>query len=288
MRFQDAFRIDTLDTKVIIKDHYQRILNSEKTFSDDNSTFIFAPSFRSRNTLKSVQQMDDNLKLIILGTTKAIAGIPPEDRTWQNIVATLQNASLIEPCGEEINESYKRTKQLKGFIKFDGSPNPDIVNEVETWIQDLISGNDILDATMIDAKEPAKTLAQSGAATFKLGLGLPSATFYTEESRETVCEIGVLRYPDNDHPYFKLFRIKVLTLSSCRRVFLYQHDNNSVTIDLVTRRYKPRVSILDMIKKETRLAAVKEAESLLLGLENEKRRVIKAEREKDSETLFLA
>ncbi|TFK61309.1 hypothetical protein BDN72DRAFT_863695 [Pluteus cervinus] len=211
--------------------------------------------------------MDDNLKIMILGTTAAISRIPPKDRTWENVIATFQNNSLIEPDGEEIGRCEFKSVKSKKTFNLGGCSDPDIVSEIETWFKKLIDNNDILNGTQIDLTGHANIVAQSGA---RVDSSNPFTFLVTmisneEEHRKTSCDIGILRYPDISHPYFQVYRIRLNARSSCQRFLVFESNANSINGDFVVRKYKPRASVLDSVRKEIRQAAVKEAENLLLS-----------------------
>lgn len=74
--------------------------------------------------------MDDHLKVMIAGTNSLIAKIDPKDRTWENVVACCAQNPLMEPDGEEINQTDKIIKKSSSAFKTDGSPSQPIVQEV--------------------------------------------------------------------------------------------------------------------------------------------------------------
>lgn len=84
----------------------------------------------------------------------------------------------------------------------------------------------------------------------------------SEYHERTMLEIGVLRYPDIDNPFFKVYRIKLVAWSDCTRVLMVQKDKNGITGDFSMRRYKPRESVISGLKKETKVKAIEEAEDL--------------------------
>lgn len=102
----------------------------------------------------------------------------------------------------------------------------------------------------------AKLVASTGARVSSF-----EAIFAKNEYHEQkVLEIGVLRYPDMDQPYFKVYRIQLTAWSDCRRVLFVQEDSNGLTGDLRVRKYKPRESVLSGLREETRQKAIQEAE----------------------------
>ena len=64
----------------------------------------------------------------------------------------------------------------------------------------LIRDEDVLLSTNIDIKVMADIVAQTGAMVKSFG----SVLYEKEEHQKTIVDIGVLRFPDLDNPYFKV------------------------------------------------------------------------------------
>ncbi|KAF9080337.1 hypothetical protein BGX27_005521 [Mortierella sp. AM989] len=217
-----------------------------------------APSFGKLNK-DSLKGLDNELKVMIAGTTRAIERLPTNQRTWENVTSTLAQNSLLKPLDDGIAKSDKLIKDYgSSFFKFDGSPDPSIVREVQTWFTNLISDEDVLSSTKIDIDVLAKIVAWTGATVTNF------ETFFgrDEYHERTVVDIGVLRYPDIEQPYFKLYRIKLTAWSDCTRVLFVQSDQNGITGQYNVRRYGPREGIIRELKEETKNKAIQEAEDL--------------------------
>ena len=76
--------------------------------------------------------MDNELKVMIAGTMRALEkerkqgeGIP-----WETVISVMTQNQLLEPNGDEIVRSDKLLKEGHGLFKFDGSPDPAVVEQV--------------------------------------------------------------------------------------------------------------------------------------------------------------
>lgn len=67
----------------------------------------------------------------------------------------------------------------------------------------LISDNDVLEDTKIDIEVLAKIVAQTGATVNSFR----SFVFKKESHEKNMIDIGVLRFPDPEHPYFQVTMI---------------------------------------------------------------------------------
>lgn len=72
--------------------------------------------------------------------------------------------------------------------------------QVKDWFVSQIVDPDVLQSTKIDVNCMAEIVAQTGATVDSF-----ESFFYKEEEHQkTVVDVGVLRFPDIEHPYFKV------------------------------------------------------------------------------------
>lgn len=96
---------------------------------EDYLTVALAPSY-GELTKSSIKSIDEDLKVMIAGTVKTLANIPSSERTWDKIVSTMMQCSIVEPAGEAITRADALIKSGTNVFKFDGSPDVAIVKEV--------------------------------------------------------------------------------------------------------------------------------------------------------------
>ncbi|CAM9629221.1 unnamed protein product [Ectocarpus fasciculatus] len=233
---------------------FSKLKDSTST-SDESLNIALAPSFGTLNS-ESVKLMDDKLKVIIAGTVRALGKLT--DKSWETVVATLAQNPLLEPLEETTQRADKYTREGTNWFKFDGGADAPIVKEVQTWFHNLIADEDVLNSTGIDINILADIVASTGARV----VSAESVVFKQEQREHNVLEIGVLRFPDIEHPFIKVYRIKLTAWSDCTRVAIVQTDKNGITGTFTSRKYKPRDSIIADLKQDVRAKAVSEAESM--------------------------
>lgn len=96
---------------------------------DDFLHTDLAPSLGNL-TSEAMKQMDAELKIMIAGTMKTIANIPPKDRNWDRIKSALLQNPLMEQDGPPVWRPGSLTKGGTNVFKVDGSPDSGIVREV--------------------------------------------------------------------------------------------------------------------------------------------------------------
>ena len=181
-----------------------------------------APSYGAL-TSDAIKDLDEDLKIMIAGTMKLLA--KHTDRSWQGVLSTMMQNPFIEPDGATIERSEMLIKNSASDFKFDGSPDAAVVREVQAWFTKLINDEDVLGSTKIDLPVMAEIVAQSGAT---IDCFLTVFTKHEHHSKHMV-DIGVLRFPDIDHPHFKLYRIQLDAWSDCSRILWHQEDKNGIT-----------------------------------------------------------
>ncbi|KLO05173.1 hypothetical protein SCHPADRAFT_947134 [Schizopora paradoxa] len=219
-----------------------------------------APSFGTL-TKESFKGMDEQLKILIAAANKELEQMPAEDRTWDNVISVFKNNEYFEPIETpegSIDRPSKLIKTSESVFQFKREFDEGTVHEVEEWFTNLIQDEDVLKSTKIDIKVLADIVATTGAVIEDI------ATFIrrNEYHEKTVVDIGVLRYPDIEHPYFKVFRIQLTAWSETKHIVIVNEDSNGITGQYNMQLFKPREDIIAGIKAKTRKEALAEADAM--------------------------
>ncbi|ROT37486.1 hypothetical protein SODALDRAFT_325084 [Sodiomyces alkalinus F11] len=225
------------------------------THSEEYLHTELAPSY-GKLTSSSLEELDDHLKIMMSGTMKSLAKL--ENKDWASVVGTMMQNPLLETDGSEIDRSDMLIKDSVADFKFDGSPDSAIVSEVQSWFTKLINDEDVLLSTKIDLPIMAQIVASSGATVDSF------LNFWAKRERhsQTMVDIGVLRFPDVDHPHFKLYRIQLEAWQDSSRILWHQEDKNGITGIYTCRRFKPRESVIKGLTDTARAKAIEEANKL--------------------------
>ncbi|KAL2270014.1 hypothetical protein VTJ83DRAFT_2198 [Remersonia thermophila] len=245
------------DIAKIVKDFDFSKIDVRESSREDYLTVKLAPSYGKLNS-ESIKAMDEHLKIMIAAALKAIAAIPPQERSWERVIGAMTQSPLLEPKDDGISRADKLIKSGTNVFKIDGSPDQGIVREVKSWFTSLINDEDVLNSTQIDIGVLADIVAQTGAT-----VDHAETILYKHERHEkTLVDIGVLRFPDPENPFFKVYRIQLEAWSSSARILFVQEDQNGISGQYNVRRFQPRSSVIEGISKDIRKKAVKEAEDL--------------------------
>ncbi|KAK6336191.1 hypothetical protein TWF696_001754 [Orbilia brochopaga] len=227
------------------------------TTSTENSINIaLAPSFGKLR--EDVKKLDDALVGIVAISTKEIEKLAPIDRTFEKMRSILLQNPAIEAWVDETGNTgdYHATdaliKSSTNDFKFDGSPDSAIVEEALTFMSKLIKDPDVVDSLKFDKKAMANIVAQSGATVRNF------ETFFSasEYEEKNVLEVGVLRYPDLDNPFVKLYRVKFSAVRDCKRIIWHETNKNYLKGEVDIQKFKPRDSTWANVTKDLRQKAV--------------------------------
>ena len=216
--------------------------------------FKVAPSISADGTFdsESLEAVDNYLKLALFSTVASIDALMLKEGnalTWEKIVNTVeQDPLLVAREGGELTVSDSKTTSSGWTLGGNGSADPVLSLEIETWIHNKIGNKDLRDTVGSDRiKAVADLYAESGAS-----LDSFAHLFANNADEEkTLFDVGILRFPDFTHPFLRLFRVLIRVTRHDQRVFFVQSDTSTITIDVHSKEYVPRAEIFEKMAKKT-------------------------------------
>ncbi|KAJ2932089.1 hypothetical protein H1R20_g5003, partial [Candolleomyces eurysporus] len=133
-----------------------------------------------------------------------------------------------------------------------------IKESVQDWFQDLVGDDDVLKGIKALIEEVLDIVALTSP---DMNMTLESA----EDWKKTLLDIGIFRFPDIDHPYIRVYHIRLSARASSERGILSEKLSSSVTGKYRLREYKPRESVIKLLSDELKEIAAGECERLLRG-----------------------
>ncbi|KAL6813615.1 hypothetical protein V8C40DRAFT_270286 [Trichoderma camerunense] len=188
-----------------------------------------APSFGKLNK-ESLRELDDHLKIMIAGNLKSLGNQP--DKSWDAVLGNMMHNPLLDPRdgGPGVFRADKFKGSVNGF-KFDGSPDASIVREIVAQIGAILDNFENFFAK-------------------------------SEYHEQALIDIRVLRFPDVDQPYFKIYRIKLAAWSDSSRNLIHQEDTSGITGEFNSRVFRPHAYVIQQLNSATFQKAVATADSL--------------------------
>ncbi|GAB1602307.1 uncharacterized protein LOC115232471, partial [Argonauta hians] len=213
-------------------------------------------------TTADIKAMDKELQIMIAGTNEKMRQLREKngDRniTFDEYVNVMRkNVLLVTDDTEDVVRG-----SFKGFGKvriMQNSINADIVNAVIDWfVNKLVIDKDVLAATKIDIVDFANIVGLTGAAIDSLE-SILMKNVYVERS---VVDVGVLRYPDLKHPFFKLFRIQLFAYKKSSRILFVQKDESGIRGQYESKVFRPNDTVMKRLSKAVEERAMKMAQDM--------------------------
>jgi hypothetical protein len=230
-------------------------LDGEGAMFTFRSTAQITP--RDSEDAKAIIQMDTNLKIILAMTAAELNKITerkvPE---WADIVSVMKQNVLFEEAENDKEHNhyaihtYKRNST--DFFKFNGEPDDDTVQSIKNWFI-----NDVLDTFDPEMKEVTgvlkddtfEKLAHIVASTGASVNGLSGIIRRADYEDYTVADIGLIRYPSNENPKARIYRLKINCWRHCNRILAIESNDNGLTIEIDSKEFVPREEVVKEMRK---------------------------------------
>jgi hypothetical protein len=230
-------------------------LDGEGAMFTFRSTAQITP--RDSEDAKAIIQMDTNLKIILAMTAAELNKIAerkvPE---WADIVSVMKQNVLFEEAENDKEHNhyaihtYKRNST--DFFKFNGKPDDDTVQSIKNWFI-----NDVLDTFDPEMKEVTgvlkddtfEKLAHIVASTGASVNGLSGIIRRADYEDYTVADIGLIRYPSNENPKARIYRLKINCWRHCNRILAIESNDNGLTIEIDSKEFVPREEVVKEMRK---------------------------------------
>ncbi|CAI9724229.1 Hypothetical predicted protein [Octopus vulgaris] len=207
------------------------------------------------------EEMDNELKVMIGASKISLDRLHKEanDREvkFEEYVATLTQNPFLETAedGAFFNQDFQ------GFESFGistGGYDRAIAEQARSWFINLVQDKDILDSSKIEIEDFVNIVSASGAAVECF------ATLFYKKIRveRRVVDLGVVRYPDLENPFLKMYRIKIFAFRNSERIVFIEDKESGIGGTINVQRFNPRRSVIQNVSEKAINRAVAEAESL--------------------------
>ncbi|GAB1606693.1 uncharacterized protein LOC115210937 isoform X1 [Argonauta hians] len=176
--------------------------------------------------------------------------------TYRSIM--MQNVLMREKPKSYIRRSDSKHYRGTSFLKTNGAPDMAKVYQIQSWFENLIGDTDVLNATQINIDDISNFVAETGARV----TNFVHAFYQTLFKQKKIVDVGVIRYPDIDNPFFRLFRIELFAFRKCERIIGIQKDESGIKGLYESTKFVPRESILKGMRASSRARAIQEADDM--------------------------
>ncbi|KAH7404627.1 hypothetical protein KP509_15G035200 [Ceratopteris richardii] len=164
---------------------------------------------------------------------------------------------------ERDKETNQCTKSVDEEVCESNGEQDEEVNSLKNWFLTLINHDeDILENSKLEVDGVLKKILDESQAQHE-EFQRKQNFFKAGNDDWKVLDMGVLRYPDPDTEFFKLYRIQLTTWSTCKAKSIFgPRFSTGITGEFTCRTYKPRASVIQKLDDHFMQQAVREAEAM--------------------------
>ena len=211
-----------------------------------------AKEFDSVNLSEWAKELDDEMAVACCLAVKELKlwlkEHGAEYLTWEKVMSIFNNCDYIV----KDEKSSKRINDIKTFdttrwFDFRGSDEAR-KRELLTWFKDLFNKQgeqSVVDNSVIvqggTLDRLANIASECGAA-----LKDPTTLFFaTDNKKDKVMEIGVIRFPTKKNAKIKLFRLVIFAFFKSTRFLVTQHDQAGFEVEYDSVEFRPLTAAID-------------------------------------------
>jgi hypothetical protein len=204
----------------------------------------------------SVKALDNSLKVMVFATLRAFNRDPQSKMNWRNVISTMHNNALLE---EMPDESVHREDgyQYDDYTEHPLSRGQHDVDRFPDWFANFINDSVVTEDTSFDIEALLNIINEPGATS----VVSRSAFSKRENGRQQIIDVSILRFPDLESPFIKVYRLK-LSVWSARNGKVVVTYSNGVSGVLDSAKFIPRASVLRSIPEHLITRAVAEIDAL--------------------------
>ena len=197
------------------------------------------------------KDIDDRLKYITAAVSiqlRKLCDTAGADMSWESLEAILAQCPVLEPDQDRV---YGEETINGEFSEVD----------VNTWLYDFINkhDSDVRDAARIHDQEICQVIKFVGDQ----AVGFNFFSKAVSKSTDLI-DIGMIRFPTKTDPCVKLYRLQLRgTFVGERFMMIFTKEDRSLTASISSRKYYPRVELLQRIQPDVIKNTIEKFESML-------------------------
>jgi len=178
-----------------------------------------------------------------------------ENITWDNLEKIMNECVVLEK-GRSSTVNEMKTKTLKDLEDVE-----DKVGYLKLWFRNLIerADSDVYDAMRLGSDEIDSVMSlvlkdvgvHGDFSVSGICKGFLSLFANSIHAKKDILDIGMLRFPTEDRPYVKLYRIRLSSRADGDRVLFIGGDMKvSASVELTSRKYYPRLELIKNLSSD--------------------------------------
>lgn len=189
--------------------------------------------------MEELKEIDAAMKAGMVAAINAVkkiqAGDPNNYISWRRLQQIFDGdlGGLFSPVVEE--DKYKADHTFDeawSFLVRPGESKERSIGKADQLIKDVVADGKILDALKINRETIAEVFSARGLESF-------GDFFYkNKKAGHIAIDVGVVRFPRLEDPFFKLYRLRVLVFSSQGAFLGVQHATSGMFGEFRERKYR--------------------------------------------------
>ena len=211
-----------------------------------------AKEFDSGNLSEWAQALDDEMSVACCMAVRDLKLYMQkhgaDQLTWDTVVSILNNCDYIvkdDSSAKRINDV--KTFDETSFFNFESS-NVARKSEIKTWFHRLFNDHNEQAVVKNSVIVEGGTLDRLAGIASECGAAIkdPASLFAaTDEKKDKVMEIGVIRFPKKGDAHIKLFRLVIFAFFKSSRILFGQRDQAGFEVEYDSIVFRPNTAAID-------------------------------------------
>lgn len=207
---------------------------AERQYSHYLECDQLAPQFAAKQS-GAVRGADDELVTAISAAADGVEALDPAARSWEAVVGAVAKSSVLGPraSGTASQEKDFVVQRDKWFAKSDQRNK--VYTEARNWLATVVDDPDILAARGEIDLQSISAIVGGGERH-----GPDSLVFKSNANGKRLLDVGMVRYPDPENPYIKVYRLELSAWHESTVVMGHTSDRNGIRARFDMQEFKPR------------------------------------------------
>jgi len=184
-----------------------------------------------------LKKIDAEMKLAMLEAVKEVKKVQAENDgyvSWKRLQQIFDGNEMYFPVVEEDKQRYDSLLKNEVFCKFDGETNKKSMEEAEKLMRKVVNDQHIWDSLKINRETIKSVFGSEGIWVKKF----KDLFVRNKKSAHIAIDIGVVRFPRPEDPFFKLYRLRVIVFKSEIAITFINKKGSGIFVDFRERTYK--------------------------------------------------
>jgi len=186
---------------------------------------------------KLLQKVEAEMKLAMIEAVKAVKKYQKENGkyiSWRKLQQIFDGNEMYFPDVDKDVQRYDSIIKDETFVKFSGAPSLQAMEEAEKLMRKVVNNQHIWDSLKINKETIKQAFGAEGVAVSSVD----DVFARSEKCAHIAIDIGVVRFPRPEDPFFKLYRFRVIVFKSEIAIACLNKKGSGIFVNFRCRTYK--------------------------------------------------